>query len=142
MIRYRPQKPELRGFVRSRWSLEPMAPEEFKRIRKAARMTQAQMAAYLDVSRITINNWEGGKFRIPDDALDKMAEKGLLTPVKAKPYTSKFLAAYRNGRASPLNMDHATCWREIILAARRYGDPMPTADDIAAILAEWPDIVP
>lgn len=54
-----------------------MSPEEFRRIRKAARMTQAQMAERLDVSRVTIVNWEAGKFNIPDTALDILNDRGI-----------------------------------------------------------------
>jgi transcriptional regulator with XRE-family HTH domain len=54
-----------------------MSPEEFRRVRKAARMTQAQMAARLGKSRKTINNWEAGIHEIPNDALDTLTERGI-----------------------------------------------------------------
>lgn len=63
-----------------------MTPEEFRKMRKAARMTQAQMAERLDVSRKTIVNWETGVFSIPDAALDTLTEKGVAAapePIKA-----------------------------------------------------------
>jgi transcriptional regulator with XRE-family HTH domain len=62
-----------------------MTPEEFRRVRKAARMTQAQMAARLGKSRKTIVNWEAGTHTIPNDALDKLTERGIApeaTPTK------------------------------------------------------------
>ena len=54
-----------------------MTPDEFRKIRKAARMTQAQMAERLDVSRKTVVNWENGVFQIPDNALDTLTERGV-----------------------------------------------------------------
>jgi len=63
-----------------------MTPDEFKKIRKAARMTQAQMADRLEVSRVTVGNWESGRFAIPEGALDTLTEKGVApTPEPDKP---------------------------------------------------------
>lgn len=54
-----------------------MLPDDFKKMRKAARWTQAQMAERLGKSRKTIVNWENDVFAIPDDALDILQEKGM-----------------------------------------------------------------
>ena len=63
-----------------------MTPEEFRRIRKAARMTQAQMATRLGVSRLTISNWEAGRYAIPETALDTLTERGIApAPAEHKP---------------------------------------------------------
>lgn len=67
-----------------------MTGEEFKKLRKAARMTQAQMAERLEVSRKTIVNWENDIFAIPEDALDTLTEKGVATaPEAPRPITLK-----------------------------------------------------
>jgi DNA-binding XRE family transcriptional regulator len=69
---------------------EPMNGSDFRKIRKAARMTQAQMADRLDVSRKTIVNWENDVFAIPDDALDTLTEKGVAAlPEAPKPISVK-----------------------------------------------------
>lgn len=54
-----------------------MTPDEFRKMRKAARMTQAQMAERLGKSRKTIVNWETGVFAIPADAIDPLVEVGV-----------------------------------------------------------------
>src|ERR1700744_4203233 len=54
-----------------------MTPDEFRKLRKAARLTQAEMAARLGKSRKTIVNWENGVFATPADALDELVEKGV-----------------------------------------------------------------
>lgn len=64
-----------------------MSPEEFRRIRKAARVSQAAMAERLDVSRKTIVNWEGGIFAIPEDALITLQERGVAEMPAIKPVT-------------------------------------------------------
>lgn len=63
-----------------------MTPAEFKAIRKAAGLTQAEMAEVLDVSRKTLVNWEKGYFQIPSDIATQIAAKGLS---KTKPATAK-----------------------------------------------------
>lgn len=65
-----------------------MTPEEFRRVRKATRMTQAQMADRLGKSRKTIVNWETGVHDIPNDALDTLTERGIApVPESVKPIT-------------------------------------------------------
>lgn len=66
-----------------------MSPEEFRRIRKAAKMTQAQMAERLDVSRKTIVNWEAGTFSIPDTVLDALTDKGIAPEADTRPVSAK-----------------------------------------------------
>lgn len=119
-----------------------MAPEEFHKIRKAAGLTQSQMAARLGVTRLTICNWEGTKFRIPDDVLDRLAEKGLeaKTPKPNKSNVALIRAtvdAYRGMRRQPMPVGcHAyivTMWHE-----RGF---TPCREAMAAIAAEFPDIL-
>lgn len=68
-----------------------MTPDEFKLMRKAAGMTQAQMAARLGVSRRTVISWEAGEFNMPNDLADKIATEGLQAApiVKHKPINEK-----------------------------------------------------
>lgn len=65
-----------------------MTPSDFRAIRKAARMTQAQMAERLGVSRKTIVNWETAIFAIPDTVLETLEQKG----VEAAPAPAKVLS--------------------------------------------------
>lgn len=42
-----------------------MTGADFARRRKAAKLTQAALAAALDVSRITVANWERDRYPVP-----------------------------------------------------------------------------
>lgn len=115
-----------------------MSPEEFHKIRKAAGLTQSQMAARLGVTRLTICNWEGAKFRIPDDVLDRLAEKGIgVESPKPNKANSKLVADtikyYREMRADFTHEQILRCWFKAGFT------PAPEAQ--AAIVAEFPDIL-
>lgn len=120
-----------------------MSPDEFRKIRKAAGLTQGEMAKRLGVSRLTICNWEGAKFRIPDDVLDRLAATGALVPALAPANKSSArvvkdaLEAYRHMRGQPApNNTH----KYILWFWQSQGfTPSPEAQ--AAILAEFPDIL-
>lgn len=116
-----------------------MDPDDFRKIRKAAGLTQGKLAERLGVSRLTVCNWEGAKFRIPDDILDTLAEKGIGTvPTVAKPKnaaltrdTIKYYGEMR--RDGITHADIVDLWH------RKAFAPSPEAQ--AGILAEWPDII-
>lgn len=114
-----------------------MSPEEFHKIRKAAGLTQSQMAARLGVTRLTICNWEGAKFRIPDDVLDRLAEKGLgaagPVPKAASKLTRDTVDAYRDMRKDFSHASISAMWTE-------HGFT-PDPDAQAAIAAAFPDIL-
>lgn len=62
-----------------------MTPDEFRALRKSARMTQAEMAERLDVSRKTIVNYENGIHPIPVDVMSRLEVVSVAkTPAKAK----------------------------------------------------------
>ena len=95
-----------------------MSPEEFKKIRKAARLTQAQMAEHLGVSRKTVVNWENEIFSIPDNALDTLTEKGV-SPVagEAAPVTLKshpHLFSNFHGKIRQRNHQHPHWWTLVL----------------------------
>ena len=121
-----------------------MTPIEFMRIRKAVGKTQAQMAAALKVSRKTIVNWEREIFQIPNDIALQMAEQGLaptaLPKEKPKPYHTDFYGLYVL-RREHLNEDHATAWHVCCTDCKLYDRPLPTQEDIAAIIERYPDII-
>jgi DNA-binding XRE family transcriptional regulator len=63
-----------------------MTPDEFRKMRKATRLTQAQMGARLGYSRQAVIAWEANDHAIPDDVLDKLIERSLApNPEPAKP---------------------------------------------------------
>lgn len=68
-----------------------MTPDEFKKMRKAAGFTQAQMAERLGVSRRTVISWEAGEYSLPADIADKVAAESLQASpnVKHKEITFK-----------------------------------------------------
>ncbi len=127
-----------------------MTPEEFRKVRKAARMTQAQLAERLGVSRKTVVNWEGGVFVIPDTALDTLTEKGVAL-VAAPAETDKqwrvreaaeaaqirfSVETYRRMRMWPHGSNH----RKAMAYLATEGTTLhPGA--YAAIVAEFPDIL-
>lgn len=126
-----------------------MSPEEFRKIRKAARMTQAQMATHLGVSRLTINNWETGKFRIPDDALDTLTEKGVSpgTPKETAKQQAERLAFEQKAIAHWVdNYSRLRAWpncgnhTKAMAVYAREGTVIP-AIAYPAIVAKWPDIL-
>lgn len=89
-----------------------MTPIEFKRIRKALGMTQAELASRLSVSRKTIVNWENMIFALPDDISLLMTEQGLapvaFTPIpKVTAKDRATLETYRDMRGLPNNLTHA-----------------------------------
>lgn len=53
-----------------------MTPDDFRKIRKAAGLTQAEMAAKIGKSRQTVINWEAKVYALPDDILDQLAKVG------------------------------------------------------------------
>lgn len=62
-----------------------MTPDEFRAMRKSARMTQAEMADRLDVSRKTIVNYENGIHPIPVDVMSRLETVSVVPkPGKAK----------------------------------------------------------
>src|SRR6266516_4529420 len=71
-----------------------MTPDEFKAIRKAAGLTQAEMAEILDVSRKTLVNWEKAYFQIPADISKQIAGKGLSKTNTAAPKPLKTAEPY------------------------------------------------
>jgi transcriptional regulator with XRE-family HTH domain len=124
-----------------------MTGEEFRKIRKAARMTQAQMAERLGKTRKTIVNWETGVFSIPEGALDTLTETGIApepaasAPVTFVTHPELFTAG--NGAARKYirrNHKHPHWWTS---ALRNYMTPeqqniteniRTTTDDLAI---EW-----
>ncbi len=71
-----------------------MTPDELRAIRKAAGLTQAEMAEILDVSRKTLVNWEKAYFQIPADISKQIATKGLSKTNTAAPKPLKIAEPY------------------------------------------------
>ena len=125
-----------------------MTPDEFRKIRKAARMTQAQMAEHLGKSRLTINNWETGKYAIPVDVLGILAERGVSPEPKETAKQERDRLAYerhlidhwrgiyRATRAWPQYNNHAKAMA--LFASQGHVIP-PCA--YAALVADFPDIL-
>lgn len=131
-----------------------MTPLELKILRKQYCLTQAELGARLapPVSRLTIYNWESGKFAIPVDIAHRLQAADLVTPPAAPKETPKQqrdrLAAeakevqfaverYRSLRAWPDIPNHNAAMR--FYARNKQPGPPPIAH--AAILAAFPDII-
>lgn len=127
-----------------------MTPDEFRKIRKASRMTQAQLAEHLGKSRLTINNWETGKYKIPDDALDTLVSKGVVPGEPKETAKQKrdreeaeavtiqrSVETYRRIRAWPQYGYNHTAAMAYLAREGTTIDPRA----YAAIVAEFPDIL-
>ena len=129
-----------------------MTNEEFKKLRKAARMTQAQFGERLGYSRQAVIHWEAGTHTIPDDVMDKLMERSLAPVTDAPKETAKekrdrdaweaktiahWLDVYSSLRAWPDIPNHNAAMRFI---ARNNQQPVP-AIAYPAIVARWPDIL-
>lgn len=88
----------------------PMSADELLLFRRKRKMTQANMASALGVSRMTINNWERERFAIPKDIVERIAALDApdqrAAPAQHRKDVEQQLAwyrAYRNG----LQLSHA-----------------------------------
>lgn len=61
--------------------------EALKMLRKEKNFTQAEMAEMLEVSRQSYIAWETGKYRVPDDIEQRLAEAGMATRASQKSQT-------------------------------------------------------
>ncbi|XJS09880.1 helix-turn-helix domain-containing protein [Aerococcaceae bacterium WGS1372] len=48
--------------------------ENLKHLRTEAGMTARELAIEMDVHRATISHWESGKWEIPDERIEELAE--------------------------------------------------------------------
>ena len=120
-----------------------MTPDELKAIRKAADLSQAEFGDKVGVSRLSVANWENGKYRMPNDLLDKLATAGLTSTATAareadsahKRFVKRLVEVYTQMRASGL--DHAWIIHNLTVT-QALSIP---ADAQAAIAAAFPDIL-
>lgn len=54
-----------------------MDAERLKILRKSYKLSQAQLAERLGKSRLTVHNWEKGKFALPSDIVEQLAKADL-----------------------------------------------------------------
>ncbi len=121
-----------------------MTPLELKTLRKQYKLTQEQFAIAIGVKRLTVINWEKSRFQIPMDIEERLAQANLLVPTqkpaKSKPYHTDFYGLYVL-RREQLNEDHAEAWHVCCTDCKLYDRPLPTQEDIAAIIERYPDII-
>ena len=122
-----------------------MTKDELLIYRRSLGLDQKAFGAALGVSRQAVCNWETGRFSIPPDLVDRMAERGIgtLTPVasSAEQKNAAHIARacadeYGKMRRSPNDWSH----RQIITAWADRGYTCPQ-EAMAIIALEWPDIV-
>lgn len=95
-----------------------MTNEELRRMRKAKRLTQADLAAAIGYSRKSIISWENGVHPIPDSVATKITEACVgSTPAPKAPVAlvRDTVAAYAKMRRAPNNFSHthiADMWQE------------------------------
>ena len=120
-----------------------MTPDAFKILRKQSKLTQAQLATRLGVSRLTVHNWESGRFAMPVDIVPRLSTANVLAPAhdpadKASAKRVKdTLEAYRHMRGNPAPLNtHAH-----IMSFWQSKGFTPSPEAQAAIMAEFPDIL-
>lgn len=79
-----------------------MTPLELHAIRKQYELSQEDFGKALGVSRLTVYNWEKGKFALPDDIDERLLSANLAAPA-AKKTASKIITS----------VTHPTCYREL-----------------------------
>jgi transcriptional regulator with XRE-family HTH domain len=118
-----------------------MTPLELTVLRKQYKLNQAELGARLNppVSRLTVSNWERGRFAMPADLPQRLAAVDLMTPA-GKPDSSQArqdrqaLKVYTAMRADTFT--HAE-----ILRLWRLDNFTPSPEAQAAIAAAFPDIL-
>ena len=126
-----------------------MTPDEFKKLRKAARLTQAQMGARLGYSRQAVIHWEANHYAIPDDVLDKLVERSLApAPEPAKPITPishpQFYNKLRGTDGWQRNHKHPHWWvhalgNRMSKAQKNYTDTIVTTTKDAETMVWTPE---
>ena len=121
-----------------------MTKDELLLQRRRKGLTQAQLATIVKVSRQSVINWEHGAFRIPADLvpaiIEACQEDVPVKPAKPKPYHTDFYGLYVL-RRDQLNEDHAEAWHVCCTDCKLYDRPLPTQEDIAAIIERYPEII-
>lgn len=126
-----------------------MTPTEFITLRKAKRMTQAEIAALLGKSRKTVVNWENGVFALPIDIVEQLAVHNIVGAVSKSATKAELEQAahdkkvasvqahiYRSARAFPHHNNHAKAMATFNSQGVVF---TPLAQQM--ILAEFPDIL-
>ena len=129
-----------------------MTPLELKLLRKRYHLTQMELGAALSppVSRLTIYNWESGKFAMPVDIEQRLAKANLDVPVSTKETAKQerdrlayerhlidhWRGIYRATRAWPQYNNHAKAMA--LFASQGHVIPPCT---YAALVADFPDIL-
>lgn len=128
-----------------------MDAERLKILRKSYKLSQAQLAERLGKSRLTVHNWEKGKFALPGDIVEQLSKADLREAVPNASTTKAeqarqaaeakliefYVTNYRQLRAWPDIPNHNAAMR---FRAKNNQDPIPSIA-YPAILAEWPDIL-
>lgn len=117
-----------------------MTPGELRDIRKAAGLTQGELAQRLSVTRKTVVNWETARFAIPDDITRRMLASGLApAPVKVE-RKLKLTRAYADYvmLRNQLKMSHIEAMADF---AKWPNGAQITDDDKIQLVKEYPDIL-
>lgn len=90
-----------------------MTPAEFKVIRKNYKLTQGEMAEQLGVSRLTVFNWEKGKFALPADIVERLAKANLAAPAQQAEASKVVCIATHPQCFHVQSGKHALSWRNL-----------------------------
>jgi transcriptional regulator with XRE-family HTH domain len=127
-----------------------MDAERLKILRKSYKLSQAQLAERLGKSRLTVHNWEKGKFALPADIVEQLAKADLREAVPTSTATKAEQArkaaedklieydvrSYRMLRVWPEYSNHNKAMKLFASQGRTFH---PKA--LPLILAEFPDIL-
>lgn len=90
-----------------------VTPLELKTIRKLHMLTQAELAKLLDVTALTISNWERGRFAIPGDLAKRLAAANLRAPAQEKAAQTIVTALSAPQCYRPADSKHEGVWRTL-----------------------------
>lgn len=123
-----------------------MTPRELLDLRKSKGLTQQQLAEHLEVTRLTIANWEKGKYQMPDDLLARITGAQTVERVE-KPLVSdkyfKKLAKPFNGVVRTLEhpfwyLGVGSPYRAMLEAAGKQWRELATTRDLIGYTAPTP----
>src|SRR6266699_1623672 len=123
-----------------------MTPAELKAIRKAAGLTQAEFGKRIGtdgVSRLTVANWESGKYRIPSDIAARLGANGLVTakePAK-RAFNITFTAAFYVMQRRELAADHQQAMAKVAEGIAEGSLQPFTDDDKLYLVNKYDDIL-
>ena len=127
-----------------------MTPEELIALRKSKRLSQQALADMLEVTRLTVANWERGRYKMPDDILARVAGARQVERIEKPLKGDQYYRKVKNGVTRTLSHPfwylgvnspyrkmmeaQGKIWREMATTADLEGYTAPTEEQAYAQL--------